>query len=426
MTEPPVNRLVLPQHLKRGHRLARHVWKHFQEDRCLEEAASLGYTSLLAMVPLMAVVFGIIAAFPVFNQWSEKLQSFIFQNFMPETGEQILPYLDTFLDSVSSLTLPGTIMLIVTALLLMVRIEVAFNRIWRVQQNRTVLNRIVMYWAVLTLGPILIGAAIALSATKVLSLLGMEGGIPPGLHHLGIFLLSWLVFFLFFTLVPNRRVRLKHALIGAFLSTVLFELAKAGFVAYVSNTNYKVIYGALATVPIFLFWLYIVWTVVLLGASLAASLTTFSDIRRYETAWPRRWEFQLAYRLIGHLWKAQLEGRSLSQRELLELEQEAGELQIHNLMTRLRNQNIVNTDAEGHWMLSRDLEEMSIGQLYDLGDYFLPLGEAGELPRETDWDRAFVACLEQIGDNGRPDLDRSLRGMYRHGGQMDSSNEQIG
>ena len=96
-------------------------------------------------------------------------------------------------------------------------------------------------------------------------------------------MLTWLVFALFFVLVPNRRVMIKHALIGAFLSTVLFTWSGPGFVAYVSNTNYKVIYGALAAVPIFLFWLYLVWTVILFGASLAASLTTFSDYSKYDT-----------------------------------------------------------------------------------------------------------------------------------------------
>ncbi len=126
---------------------------------------------------------------------------------------------------------------------------------------------------------------------------------------MGSFLLSWLVFTLFFVLVPNRRVRFRHALIGALLSTVLFSLAKAGFVAYVSNTNYKVIYGALATVPIFLFWLYLVWIMVLLGASLAASLTTFSDYSRYDSDWPDRWEFQLVVHLVGHLGDGATAGR---------------------------------------------------------------------------------------------------------------------
>jgi len=402
---------------RRARRLAHHVWKHFQEDRCFEEAASLGYTSLLAIVPLFAVAFGIIAAFPVFNKWSENLQQFIFENFLPATGEQIVPYLDTFLESISSLTLPGTIMLIVTALMLMVRIEVAFNRIWRVDRNRTIINRIVMYWAVLTLGPILIAAAVALSAQKVLGVLGMEGEIPPGVHSVGIFFLTWLVFSLFFVLVPNRRVRIKHALIGAFLSTVLFSIARAGFVAYVSNANYKVIYGALATIPLFLLWLYIVWTVILFGASLAASLTTFSDYRKYDTDWPRRWEMQLAYRLAGHLWNAQRAGNGLSLRELLELEQQASELQIHKLLFRLRETKIVNMDEEGNWILTRDLGELTLGELYSQGNYYLPLEELEKLPKETEWDEVYVDCLQRLRERGEREWDRSLRSMFLGGGK---------
>ncbi len=372
--------LNLPRHVRRVRRLASHVWKHFQEDRCLEEAASLSYTSLLAMVPLLAVVFGIIAAFPVFSQWSANLKAFIFDNFMPATGEQIVPYIDTFLESISSLTLPGTILLVVTALMLMIRIEVALNRIWRVDRSRTLVNRIVMYWAVLSLGPILIGAAIALSVQKILGVVGVQETISPAVHRTGIFLLSWLAISLFFIFVPNRRVKIKHALAGAFLSTVLFELAKTGFIAYVSHANYKVIYGALATVPIFLIWIYIVWNVILFGASLAASLTTFSDYRKYETDWPKRWEFQLTFRLIGHLWNAQRNGKALSNGDLLDLEQRASELQIVTLMSRMADQHIVNTDENGSWILTRDLEDLSLGDLYSQGDFYLPLEEIGTTP----------------------------------------------
>jgi len=231
MTDETKSDIDLQLYGFRLRRLARYVWKHFQEDRCLEEAASLSYTSLLAMVPLLAVIFGVISAFPVFSQFSGILQSFIFDNFMPATGEQIETYMNTFLESVSSLTLPGTIMLIVTALLLMFRIEVAFNHIWRVDRARTLTNRVVMYWAVLTLGPILIGAAIALSAQNIFAALGIKGDIAPGWHAAGIFFLSWLVFTMMFVLVPNRRVQFRDAVVGAFLSAVLFEVAKSGFVA---------------------------------------------------------------------------------------------------------------------------------------------------------------------------------------------------
>jgi membrane protein len=269
-----------------------------------------------------------------------------------------------------------------------------------------------MYWAVLSLGPILIGAAIALSVQKILGVVGVQETISPAVHRAGIFLLSWLAISLFFIFVPNRRVKIKHALAGAFLSTVLFELAKAGFIAYVSHANYKVIYGALATVPIFLIWIYIVWNVILFGASLAASLTTFSDYRKYETDWPKRWEFQLTFRLIGHLWNAQRNGKALSNGDLLDLEQRASELQIVTLMSRMADQRIVNTDENGSWILTRDLEDLSLGDLYSRGDFYLPLEEIGQLPRETGWDQAFVASLAHIRKHGQVEWERSLRSMY--------------
>jgi membrane protein len=409
----PVNSgLDVQQQVVRGKRLARHVWAHFQEDRCFEEAASLSYTSLLSMVPLLAVVFGIVSVFPVFNEWSNRLQSMIFDNFLPDTGEQIVPHINAFLDSVSSLTLPGTLMLFVTALLLMVRIEVAFNRIWRVDRNRSLTNRIVMYWAVLTLGPLLIAAAIALSAQRIFGASGLIGELPAGLQNLGTFLLSWLVFTLFFVLVPNRRVRFRDALIGALLTTVLFSLAKGGFVAYVSNANYKVIYGALATVPIFLFWLYLVWIVVLLGASLAASLTTFSDFSRYDSDWPERWEFQLVLRLIGHLERAQRQGVALSREQLMTLEPQASELQIVRLMSRLADENVATRDEDGNWLLARDLAALSLGGLYLLGDYYLPVAEIDQLPRESACDRAYVEALGRIRSQSQGVWEQPLKALY--------------
>ena len=394
-------------------RLANHVWNHFRQDRCLEEAASLSYTSLLAMVPLLAVIFGVVAAFPVFGQVSDKLQSFIFTNFIPAAGEQIEIYLNTFLTSVSSLTLPGTIFLIITALLLMFRIEVAFNRIWRVDRSRTLINRIVMYWSVLTLGPILIGAAIALSAQKVLTTLGIEEGLAPGWNHLGIFLLSWMVFTMVFVLVPNRKVQFRSAVAGAFLSTVLFDLAKLGFVAYVSNANYTVIYGALATIPFFLLWLYIVWSVILFGASLAASLTTFSDKVSAEGDWPDKWAFQLSYRLVGHLWIAQRKGESHSRKELMELEQRASEHQIQQSMQQLQTARIVTRNHEERWILARDLKEVTLGVLYHCGNYYLPLAEEDALPVDYQWDHSFIAALATFHDKGEFVLNRSLRDMYQ-------------
>jgi membrane protein len=404
--------LDLQERMDRLKHLLRHVWAHFQEDRCMAEAASLSYTSLLSLVPLLAVAFGILAIFPVFDDWSEKLQSFIFDNFMPSTGEQIVPYLNTFLDSVSNLTLPGVLALVVTALLLLIRIEVAFNRIWRVDKSRTLLNRVVIYWAVMTLVPIMIIAAMAISAQKVMGMIGGDATMSPGLYRIGIFVVTWLVFASVFVLVPHRRVQVRYALSGAFLSAVLFGVAKAGFVAYVSNANYKVIYGALATVPIFLFWLYLVWIVVLFGASLAASLTTFSDDSRYETRWPERWVFQVAFRLVGHFRKAQKQGEALSWQQILDHEPQASEDQLLRLIGKLAEERIIIADDEGNWLLARDLEDLDLSDLHRAGEYYLPLTDTGDLPRESEWDDVFVEALIQLRQSGEAVWKRPLRQLY--------------
>ncbi len=388
-------------------RLASHVWRHFGEDRLFDEAASLSYTSLLSMVPLLAVVFGVASAFPVFQQWSDKLQSFIFDNFLPASGEQVQEYLEVFLASVSQLTLPGMLVLILTALLLMVRIERAFNLIWRVPTARSTRNRVVMYWAVLTLGPLALGAAIALSAQPVFDTMAMGVDSSSLARSFGVFSLTWTAFTLMFLLVPNRRVPVTNALIGAFVSALLFGIAKKAFVAYVANASFNVIYGTLAAIPIFLFWLYLVWIVVLLGASLAASLTTFKD-RKTDWGWPAKWNFLFVYRLVGYLWKAQASGKAQSLEELLESLEGATETALARELGLLYDAGIVTRDEAGNWLLSRDLASVRLLDLYRAGHYYLPVNEKLEIPSESEWDDAFFRSVT----SDELKLDQPLKAMY--------------
>ncbi len=388
-------------------RLASHVWRHFGEDRLFDEAASLSYTSLLSMVPLLAVVFGVASAFPVFQQWSDKLQAFVFDNFVPTSGEQVQEYLEGFLASVSLLTVPGMLVLILTALLLMVRIERAFNLIWRVPTARSIRNRVVMYWAVLTLGPLALGAAIALSAQPVFDTVTLGASNDSFGRGFGIFSLTWMAFTLMFLLVPNRKVPVTHALVGAFVSALLFGFAKKAFVAFVANASFNVIYGALAAIPIFLFWLYLVWIVILLGASLAASLTTFKD-RKTDWGWPARWEFLLVYRLVGYLWKAQAAGKALSIENLLESLEGATETALARELSLLYDAGIVTRDEDGNWLLSRDLDSVSLLELYRAGHYYLPVNEKLEMPTESEWDEAFFRSIT----SDELKLDQSLKEMY--------------
>ena len=393
--------------IPRVRRLAAHVWRHFKEDRLFDEAASLSYTSLLSMVPLLAVVFGVASIFPVYQQWSEQLQSFIFTNFVPASGDQIQSYLTGFLESVGKLTLTGTLVLIITALLLMIRIERTFNLIWRVPTARGLGNRVIMYWAVLTLGPLALGTTVALSAQPVFEQVAMGAATHSTWRALGIFSLSWLAFTLMFFLVPNRRVQFSHALTGAFLSAILFAIAKKAFVTFVANASFNVIYGALATIPIFLFWLYLVWIVVILGASLAASLTTFND-RRVDWGWPKRWGFLLAYRLLGYLWKAQVEGKALTTEKLLELLEGVTEPVLAGQLGVMFEAGFITRNEEGSWLLCRDLDAVSLLDLYHAGEYYLPIGDKLEIPSESEWDSAFFRSISTNELN----MQQSLKGMY--------------
>ena len=393
--------------IPRIRRLAAHVWRHFSEDRLFDEAASLSYTSLLSMVPLLAVVFGVASVFPVFQQWSEQLKSFVFTNFVPASGDQIQSYVAVFLESVGKLTLSGTLVLIITALLLMVRIEQTFNLIWRVPTARSIGNRVVMYWAVLTLGPMALGAAVALSAQPVFEQMAVGAATHSNWRAFGIFSLTWLAFTLMFFLVPNRRVHFSHAVIGAFLSAILFGLAKKAFVTFVANASFNVIYGALATIPIFLFWLYLVWIVVLLGASLAASLTTFND-RKVDWGWPKKWTFLLAYRLVGYLWKAQTEGKALSVERLLELLEGVTEPVLAGQLQFLFEAGLVTRTEEGAWLLCRDLDSVSLLDLYQAGEYYLPIGEELEIPSKSEWDAVFFRSVSEHDLN----MQQTLKEMY--------------
>lgn len=374
-----------------GRRLLRHMWRHFQEDRCFAEAASLSYTSLLSLVPLLAVVFGIASAFPVFEEWSEQLRELVYRNLVPDASSQLADTFDQFLGSVNKLTLTGFSFLIITALMLMMRIEKTLNLVWRVPKARSLVNKITIYWAVLTLGPLALGAATALSAQPLLEVL--PGGMDASaLRNVGIFLLTWVAFGLMFLLVPNCKVPFSYAALGAFVSTVLFTVVKSLFVVYVANASYSVIYGALASVPIFLFWLYLVWAVILLGASLAASLTTFSD-RGMDWEWPEAWELFLVYRLLGHLYEAQGKGESLDLEDLMELEPGIPSSRLQDVLRSLVDQHLIAQDQEGGWLLRRDLSRYSLRDLYAAGDYHLPIGKDIDVPRASPWDRPFMALM---------------------------------
>jgi membrane protein len=396
---------------------SRHLWQQFRFDRSFESAGALSFTSLLALVPLMAVMFGVVSAFPVFDQWANDIESYIFENFVPAAGDQIQTYLQEFVGRTAGLTGAGTIFLIVTSILLMATIEKSFNRIWRVTTSRRLVSRLVTYWAVLTLGPMLMGASLALTsylaALPLLAPEAVRGAVQAFILNTTPFFVAMIGFALVFLVVPNRRVRVRHALAGALVSALLFEAAKRGFVFYITQfPTYERLYGALATVPIFLVWIYVSWVVVLLGASLAAALTTF-NYQQSDRQFEPRHELLLALRLLGHFWQAQRRGEALSVKQLSEREPSASETQINRLLELLHRARFVHPDDDGDWLLSADLDELSLEALYRAGPFILPVGEVDELPIDSHWDRALIERLRPVDHEAHGMMKRSVKSLLQ-------------
>lgn len=390
-----------------------HLWQHFREDRCFESAAALSYTSLLALVPLMAVMLGVLSAFPVFDYGVEQLQDFIFSNFVPATGDVVRQYLDQFIARSTGLTGTGTLFLVVTAIILMSTIEKSLNRIWRVDRPRRPAGRLTVYWAVLTLGPLLMGGSLGLTSyLAALPLLAPEmvrGPLQSLMLIATPMLVAMMAFTLVFLIVPNRHVRWHHALAGAAVSSLAFELSKRGFVVYIANfPTYEKLYGALATVPIFLVWIYVSWVVILLGASVAAALTTF-NYRRADWRWNPRHYLLLAIRLIRHLRDAQRRGQGCSSETLLELESAATDGELQYLLGKMDAAGMLQRDDHGHWFLSVDLAEITLADFYRALPLVLPLNELEQLPHIDPEDRPAIEALCNINEQSKSTLERSLK-----------------
>jgi len=251
------------------------VARRFREDRCTRVAAALSFTTLLALVPLTAVTFAVFSTLPVFKPWMQAVQEFLYGNFVPAAGEVVSRYLQRFAANAGKLTFWGMLFLGIAALMLLATIERTFNDIWHVTRRRRRLQRFLAYGALMVLGPILVGLSLSLTS-YVVSLFGRPsalGGFRAFLLGSLAVALEYLAFLALYRLVPNHPVKLRHALAGALVAVALFEITKRGFGHFiVSFSAYRKIYGALAALPVFLVWIFLSWTITLLGAIVTAVL----------------------------------------------------------------------------------------------------------------------------------------------------------
>ncbi|TNG96849.1 virulence factor BrkB family protein [Pasteurellaceae bacterium USgator11] len=251
-------------------------WHRFNENKLNMAAGYLTYSTMLALVPLMMVVLAIFSAFPVFSEVSGQVQSLIFDNFAPETGGVVQQYLNEFVANSKKMSGIGIIGLIVVALMLISSIDRTLNDIWPNTNSRTPLFSFAMYWMILTLGPLFLAVSLIVSSYIFsIQFFSHQTVMSFGTKLLSLvpFILTWLAFTLIYTVVPNTKVNLRYAMIGALVAAIFFTLGKKGFTWYMTAfPSYQLIYGALATLPILLLWIQLSWTFVLLGAQLTAVL----------------------------------------------------------------------------------------------------------------------------------------------------------
>jgi membrane protein len=343
----------------------RAVFWRFYEERGLQTAGSLTYTTLLSIVPLITVALAVASAFPVFDQAIETLQLFLLENFLPDAQgiDTISQQISTFSSNAGRLTAIGLGFFFVTAVMLMTTIDTALNRLFRVQRARPVLQQVLMYWAVITLGPILIGGSLSMTSFAVGASFGwlQLGFVADAVLAVVPFVFTCIALTLLYAVVPNRYVPLRDALIGGVLAGIAFEFAKRGFAVYIGRfPTYSLIYGAFATIPIFLVWLYLLWVVVLAGATLTAMLPAYKYAEGKPI--PGR-EFVDAVLVFSVLARAQKEGGPVRLREI----SRQLRLMPHRCEAVLERAArlgwAARTDKDG-WVLARDADLLQVAEIY--------------------------------------------------------------
>ena len=356
-----------------------HLVRRYRDDECQTSAAALTYVTLFAVVPLLTLTFAAFSLVPALGETGERIQGLILGLLMPASNPEVGEYLFKFSSQARSLSAAGGLILVVTALFTLRTIERTFNRIWGVVDNRSGLSGFLLYWAVLTLGPILIGAGLLMHTYLVafqalvdeLDVLGITALV---LEYLP-WLLTWAAFTLLFTAVPNARVPVRYGAIGGLVTAALFETAKFLFGAMVTNSNYYTIYGAFAALPLFLVWIHLCWMIVLGGAEFTRALETFGSQRRVESM------SDLLAMVVACILcaRAQRSGQTVRDRDVLA----AGvpDAQWRRLRERLRQHRILARTTGGAYVLARHPGQLSVTQLAALA----PADVLGEvLPRVPD------------------------------------------
>jgi len=394
---------------------ARFLWRRFLDDRLFEAAGALAFTTVFALVPLSMVVFGVLSVFPAFGQWRDQLSDYIFSNFVPDSARAVESVLMQLLSNTGQLTTIGVIALVISVLVTLLSVETTFNRIWRVKSARPTFARFLVYWTVLTLGALLATASLAVSARFfALEIFNTDSGrlLRGVMLWAAPMLIELAAITTIFRVVPHRTVQWRHALAGAALAVVLSEIIKWGIGLYLGSFDaYARIYGQIAFLPIFLLWVYLSWVAILLGASFASSISAF----RYQPAHmrlPRGFEFYGLLRMLGRFAQARSEGRGLHIDDIQACEPMLTDALVQQMLAQLEEIALVRRAESGEWLLARDLDTLTMGELYEACDLRIPIAEARLPCRDDALGVAAAGALDDLRIPLRDLLKRRVASLY--------------
>lgn len=397
--------------------LARYALRRAGEDRLPQVAGSLTFTTVLSLVPILTVAFALFTAFPMFKSFRADIEGYMFSNLVPgNISRPILTYLNQFSSNAKGLTAAGLIGLVVTSVMTMLTVENALNAIWRVRHRRPLAQRVLVFWALMTFAPVLIGASLSVSSYLVSISAGYVHKLPFGLGFIvGLIpiLLSAIAFAMLYVFVPNTNVERRDAFVAGLIAAAAFEIAKRVFGSYVAHIpTYTAVYGAFATLPIFLTWIYVSWLVTLLGANVASTLPVIR-----QGYWQRRTfpgsEFFDALGVLLLLYRAREQApRTVAERDIgrrLQLEADY----MADLLTKLKTLHLIGKlqqdRGEAHWALLCDAHTTTLRPLYEKLVLNLPRLSRTALARQLGDTHALVSQLQN------PALDATLESIFATG-----------
>ncbi len=398
-------------------RFSSYIQIKFTRNQCISSAAALSYTSLLALVPLLSLSFSILSSFSSLENVQHYVLTYLFSHLLLDSSNLFIDNLNTFISNTQHLDLLGTGLLLFSIMFVFATIEKTFNIIWAVEFPRSFLQRILSFWALITLGPLIAGIGINL-ALFIISICShyhlLKDSMVVMLTHLLPFMTLFIIFILIYLIVPNHKVRVSHAALGAFISAFALEVSRHLFLIYITLLpSYQFIYKTLSTLPLFIVWMYIFWALVLFGAQITASLPNWGNIPRLNLL------FSLSTKSLFLNTLKILETIHINQKTGISTSDLFNKIQISNeefekILQKLRQGGLIEKSQSGLFFLIQEDGETTLYQIY------IALGfgvqEIHELEKNRAWNSSWakdaINLLNKVKASEESSLDINLEHFF--------------